>query len=149
MIDGIIKTAFFEGNFLSRKESENLLATLVDVEGGIQDYDQILVEAKRRLAGYEIVDGTVLLVRTNTRLSDAVRLMMVRIINIARKRRYIVVINDEVCYKPAWIRGASDADVASHVKAAYIVSATKKTPSLMDRLSLQFSLYRHVWSTAV
>ena len=149
MIDGIIKTAFVEGEFLSPKESQILMSTLADMDGEVQTYDEILADAKKYLKGYEIVDGTVLMVNTRVRLSDAVRLTMVRLVNIARRRRYLVVINGAVCYKPAWIRGASDADVASHVKAAYIMSESKRTPTLVDRMALQFKLYRHVWSTAV
>lgn len=151
MIEGSLKADFTEGTYISESQAQRVMDTLIDDKVGLQRYYDVCLDCKAILNRRVRFIGTniVYVANTDDNLTDAHKLTLVRLINVARKGQYIILIGDEVCYLPTWMRGSSEKDIRAHISYSRVNATIAAQPTLLDRVMHQFKLMHHTWTTPV
>lgn len=149
MIEGSIKTAFSEGEFLSEREAQRIIDTLIDDQVGVQRYTDLVKDGKVILNRMVKIGPTVLYVQDDGSMTDAQKLTLVRLINLAKKGEYLVVVGDEVCYLPRWIRGASSETIRHHVQTAKTIGEERSNTSLIQSFKNNIRTMYLVWTSPI
>lgn len=152
LIEGVTITDFVEGDYLSQNEISRLLLTVVDDENGVQYYPELVRVAKELAGKMTRIGNSVLHVSTPEGKFPTVALVMttVRLINLAKKGRYIIVIGDEIAYLPVHMRGLSEQDVRTHITiTATIAGEDMNQPGILGWFKKHTHMMKLMWTVPV